>query len=169
MTPSFRRHGDAVRMELDDGEVALLRGLHEELRRWLADPDPADPVMARLFPPCAPEDDLVDAEVRALIFEDLLAERIEALDELVDIVDRGRSRGGRVRVDLVDDEPSLVLGVLNDIRLALGARVGIGELDRNDVDEDHPAAWAIMVMDHLAYLQEQLIRILDPSAASDGY
>jgi hypothetical protein len=169
MNPSFRRHGDAIRMELDDGEVALLRELHEQLRRWLADPDPADPVMARLFPPCAPEDDLVDAEVRALIFEDLLAERIAGLDEVIAIIDRGRARSGRVRVDLDEDEPSLLLGVLNDIRLALGARIGITTLDRNEVDEDHPAAWGLLVMDHLAFLQEQLIRLLDPAAASDEW
>lgn len=165
MTPPFRRHGDAIRMELETDEVTLLRNLHDTLRGWLADPDPADPIMARLFPPCAPEDDLVDAEVRSLIFEDLLSQRIDGLDELVAILDRGKSRGDRLRVDLKEDEPDLMLSVLNDIRLALAARIGFEVFDQ-PFDDDHPAAWARAVIDHLASLQELLLRVLDPTSTA---
>ncbi|HEX9888563.1 MAG TPA: DUF2017 family protein, partial [Nitriliruptorales bacterium] len=55
-----------------------------------------------------------------------------------------------------------------DLRLALGARVGIAHLDRDELDEDHPAAWSVAVMDHFAWLQEQLILVLDPPAVFDG-
>lgn len=169
MTPPFRRNGDAIRMELGTDEVTLLRDLHSTLRGWLSDPDPADPVMARLFPPCAPEDDLVDAEVRSLIFEDLLEQRIDGLDALIAILDRGKTRGDHLRVDLVEDEPNLILWVLNDVRLALAARIGFEIFEQGRLEDDHPAAWAKAVIDHLAGLQEMLIRVVDPIAATDEY
>lgn len=167
MTRSFRRVGDRIRMELEGFEVELLRQLRAALERQLADPDSSDPVVERLFPAAAVGDDLVDAEVRALIHDDLLAGRLEGLEALDAILDRGATHRGRLRVDLEEDEPGLVLGVLNDLRLALGARVGIDRLDREDVDEDHPAAWSIAVMDHFAWLQEQLIAVVDPPAVFD--
>lgn len=167
MTRRVRRHGDAIRMELEPFEVDLLRTLRDSLRSWLTDPDPEDPVIQRLFPRCVPEDDLIDAEVRALIYDDLLRDRLGGLDALVAILDRGTRHRGRIRVDLVEDEPGLVLGVLNDIRLALGARIGIDHLDRDAISEDHPAAWPLAVMDHLAYLQHELLAVIDPPSVAE--
>lgn len=157
-----RQEGDRVRFELEDFEVELLRSLPTGLRSLLENPDTNDPVVARLFPACVAEDDRADAEVRRLIFDDLLRERLTGLDALVAILDRGTTRWGRLRVDLVEDEPALVLGVLNDLRLTLGARIGVEHLDRDEVDATHPAAPTLAVMDHLALLQEQLLRVIDP-------
>ena len=64
-------------------------------------------------------------------------------------------------VDLAEDEPLQVLGVLNDIRLAIGARIDIEAIDRDQVSEDDPVAYPIAVMDHLGWWQEQLLAILD--------
>lgn len=169
MTRTFKRHGDAIRMELEPFEVELLRSLHEELRARLVESGEDDPVRARLFPPAVPEDGAVDAEVRALIHDDLLQSRLEGLDELAALLDRGgRTARGKLRVDLEEEEPALVLGVLNDIRLAIGVRVGIDRLDRDSLDEDDPAAHSVAVMDHFAWLQEQLLAVLDPPSVQGG-
>ena len=57
-----------------------------------------------------------------------------------------------------------MLGVLNDIRLAIGARVGIEDLDRDDVDPESSLGYRLAVMDHLGLWQELLLAIVDPPA-----
>lgn len=156
-------------MELEGFEVELLRSLEEGLRETLVEGDTDDVVTARLFPRAVRDDDLVDREVRELLHDDLLGSRLEALDDLLAILDRGRAvSGGGVRVELEEGEPETVLGVFNDIRLAIGMRVGIDRLDREDIDEDHPAAGSLAVMDHFAWLQEQLLSVLDPPSVDGG-
>lgn len=166
MSRSFKRHGNHVRMELDSWEADLLRTVRDGVRELLESPDHSDPAIGRLFPNAVVDDDIVDIEVRNLIYDDLLAARLQALDEVVAILDRASTHRGRLRTDLDDEEANLVLGVLNDLRLTLGARIGIERLDRGEVDEDHPAAWSLAVMDHFAWWQEQLLQVLDPSSVS---
>jgi hypothetical protein len=162
----FRRHGDAIRMELETYEVQLLRDLRDGLREALTRGAPSDPVVARLFSRTVAGDDDADSELRRLIHEDLLTGKLAGLDALVSLLDGGRRRGDRLRVELRDDGPGLVLGVLNDLRLAIGARVGLEHLDRDTVDPDSPTATSLAVMDHLAWLQEQLLAIVDPASVS---
>jgi hypothetical protein len=165
MSPEAARDGDEVVLRLESFEVDLLRSLPAALRSLLDDPDPDDPAVARLFPACVIGDDEVDAEVRRLIHDDVLRSRLEALDTFVDVLQRGQRRRGQVTVRLVEDEPAMVLGVLNDVRLTLGARIGIEHLDRDEIGRDHPAVQTLAVMDHLAWIQEEILRAIDPSAA----
>jgi hypothetical protein len=95
----------------------------------------------------------------------LLADRLAGLEAVVALLDRGRHRAAGTSSTCVDDEPLLVLGVLNDIRLAIGARIDIEALDRDRVGEDDPVAFPLAVMDHLGWWQEQLL-ILDGRAAA---
>lgn len=177
MTRHFRRHGDAIRMELDPVEDRLLRDLRDGLRLTLADPDPDDAVVRRLFPAAVGGDDEADREVRELIHDDLLRNRLAGLDALVELLDRGRPHRRRLRVDLDPDDAALVLGVLNDVRLAIGARIGERALEdvRDRWADDASAAAAgpvgedenaVAVMDHLAWLQEQLLAVLDPPSVT---
>jgi hypothetical protein len=163
---TFRRHGDRIRMQLEPIEVDLLRTTRDGVRAALAGGDTSDPIVQRLFPRALAGDDEADAELRRLLHDDLLASRLAGLDALIDLLDRGRPHRGVLRVDLEGDEPLLVLGVLNDLRLAIGARVGISDLDRNTLDEDDPVTYRLAVMDHLAGMQEQLLAILDPPSVS---
>lgn len=160
------RHGDGVRLRLEPWELRLLRRLRDGLVAVLRDNDRDDPVVARLFPRAVEDDDEADEELRALIGAELLTSRLEGLEALLEVLERGREVDGRLQIDLVEDEPSLVLGVLNDLRLALGARLGIEDLDTGSVAEDDAAAPTLAVMSHLAWLQEQLLAILDPAALS---
>lgn len=164
MNRSFRRHGDRVRMQLQEVEVGLLRSMRDGLYAALASGDPQDPVVERLFPQAVLGDAESDAELRRLLHDDLLAERLAALDDLVALLERGVAHRGGLRVDLDLEEASLVLGVLNDLRLSIGARIGIEEVDRDTITEEDPTWYRLAVMDHFAWLQEQLLAVLDPES-----
>ncbi len=164
MSGHFRAHGDGVRMQLERIEVELLHSLQQGLRAALEGSDPADPVVRRLFPPTVGDDEEADRELRGLIHDDLLRQRLEGLDTLLGLLERGTRRGRAIRVDLAEEEPLVVLGVLNDLRLAIGAQVGIEQVDRERLDPDDPVTYRVAVMDHLAWLQEQLLAVLDPES-----
>lgn len=161
MSGTFTRHGDRIRMQLRPPEVELLTRLAGELRTALDAPEPNDPVHSRLFPPAVLGDPEADREVRDLLADALLADRLTGLDAVLALLERGRRSRGRLVVELSEDEPLLVLGVLNDIRLAIGARIDIEAIDRDQVGQDDPVAYPIAVMDHLGWWQEQLLAILD--------
>jgi hypothetical protein len=158
----FRRRGDEIRWDLEGFEADLLRRLRDGLHRTLLDHTGDDPVVARLFPAAVADDPVADDELRRLLHDDLLRSKLDGLDALVAIIDRAESRGDRLRVALRDDEPLLVLGVLNDLRLAIGARIGIDRLERDEVPEDAPERTSLAIMDHLAWMQEQILAIVDP-------
>ncbi len=163
MTPAFVRHGESVRMQLRDEEVDLLRRLRDELAAVLQEGDRGDAVTRRFFPAAVTGDDEADDELRRLMHDDLLQSRLTALEEVLGYLDRGHRVRRRHVVDLVEGEPVLVLGVLNDMRLALGARVGFDLLEARDgIDADDPRVPTLAVMDYLAMWQEQLLAVLDP-------
>lgn len=162
MGRTFRRHGDAIRATLRPIEVELLRSTRDQLAAALAASDPTDPIVQRLFPSMVLGDEEADRDLRGLVHDDLLASRLRGLDALVELLERGTVHRNHLRVDLRDDEPLLVLGVLNDLRLAIGARIDIEALDRGTVDPDDPLAYRLAVMDLLAWWQEQLLAIVDP-------
>lgn len=161
MSGTFARHGEGIRMQLRPPEVELLGRLAGELRTALDAPEPSDPVHSRLFPPAVLGDPEVDREVRDLLADALLADRLAGLTAVLELLRRGRRSRGRLVVELTEDEPLQVLGVLNDIRLAIGARIDIEAIDREQVGEEDPVAYPIAVMDHLGWWQEQLLAILD--------
>jgi hypothetical protein len=166
MGRTFKRHGEAIRANLTPVEERLLRSAREQLRDALTADDPADPVIERLYPSTVLGDAEADDELRGLLKDDLLTVRLAGLDALVAILDRGTEHRHGLRVELRDDEPSLFLGVVNDLRLAIGARLGIERLDRDAIDPEDPVAYRIAVMDHLAWWQEELLAIMDPEAVA---
>lgn len=163
---TFKRHGGRIRMELTAVEVELLTNLRDGLYATLEDGPDNDPARARLFPQAVTGDDEADRELRHLLHNDLLAAKLGALDELVRLLERGTTTRGRRRVDLTAEEAMLVLGVLNDLRLAIGARIGIEQIDRRALDADDEVVASLAVMDHFAWWQEQLLAIVDPASVT---
>jgi hypothetical protein len=169
MPRHFKRHGNGIRAMLQPVEIELLRSTRDQLREVLTGGDQDDPVVRRFFPTAVLGDQRADEELRALVSGELLEGRLAGLDALVELLDRGvPHRGGVVRLDLVDDEPFLMLGVLNDLRIAIGASIDIEALDRDTVPDDDPLAYRLAVMDHLGWLQEQLLSIIDPASVTHG-
>lgn len=165
MTRAFRRVGDRIRMRLASAEFELLQQLHSGLEATLAQPDHDDPVIDRLFPIAVSGDDAATdgGAVRRMLRDELLESRREGLRALAAILERMEEHRGGLRTDLVDDEPQVVLGVLNDLRLAIGARIGMEYVDRAAA-LDEPTRTRLAIADHLGWLQEQLIGIIDPAA-----
>jgi uncharacterized protein DUF2017 len=159
---SFKRvGGDRVRVRLSHDEVAVLRGLPDQLRTVLAEGD-QEPVNRRLFPPAYLEvaDVERDAEYRRLMHDDLVQAKLANLALVTDTLARGTSSIRRWTVELTEDEAAAWLGVLNDLRLALGVRLDITEDFDGDVDDTDPRAPALRLLSYLGWLEEQLLDAL---------
>lgn len=117
---------------------------------------PEDPALARLFPDAYLDDPDAAAEFRRFTERSLrdtkLAHARTALETL--------KRSGE-KVTLSSDEAGAWLGALNDVRLALGTRLGVTEEGMEELaslpDED-PRAPTFHIYDWLTYLQETLVR-----------
>ncbi len=122
----------------------------------------ADPVLERLFPQAylEPEDVERDAEYRRLVREDLLEAKLANLDVVTSTLDRGTVSMRRWTIDLTEDEAAAWLGALNDLRLALGVRLGITEDFDGDIDPSDPQAPALNVLSYLGWLEENLVDAL---------
>lgn len=177
----FRAGRGGVQARLDDTDVALLRQLLGELLELLGDDQteddgddplaaavgigtatkaPGDPVLARLFPDGYSDDPEASADFRRYTERGLRdtkrANVRAALATLDELDERGRARLDR-------QVAQAWLGALNDMRLAIGTRLDIGE----DWDEqaaglpdDDPRAYVFAVYDHLTWLQETLVQAL---------
>ena len=159
MAASFKRVGnDRVRVRLAQDEVAILRGLPDQLRSVLAEGGD-EPVNQRLFPPAYLDvaDIEQDTEFHRLMHDDLVSEKLANLDLVTDTLARGSTSVRRWTVELTDEEATAWLGVLNDLRLALGVRLDITEDFDGDVDDTDPRAPALRLLSYLGWLEEQLL------------
>ena len=162
MAGSFKRvGGDRVRVRLGHDEVAVLRGLPDQLRTVLGEGED-EPVNQRLFPPAYLDvaDIEQDAEYQRLMHDDLVKEKLANLDLVTDTLARGSSSVRRWTVEFTGEEAAAWLGVLNDLRLALGVRLDITEDFDGDVDDADPRAPALRLLSYLGWLEEQLLDAL---------
>jgi hypothetical protein len=159
---AFKRVGrDRVRVRLAQDELAVLRGLPDQLRTVLGE-DEDEPVNRRLFPPAYLDvaDIERDVEYRRLMHDDLVREKLANLDLVTGSLERGSSSVRRWTVELTGEEAAAWLGVLNDLRLALGVRLDITEDYDGDVDDSDPRAPAFRLLSYLGWLEEQLLEAL---------
>ncbi len=177
--PGFRRnrHGQ-VWMHLTDEERELLVDLLSQLAELVGGSDesatadplaelvgidpsaerPSDPVLARLFPDAYEDPELAD-EFRRFTQRELQAGKRERIS----VAARTLARPDPTQLD----EPECLawLGALNDLRLALGTRLGVTEdepRDHLELPEDHPVRATMLVYDWLTYHQDRLIRAMEP-------
>jgi hypothetical protein len=162
LAASFKRVGaDRVRVRLAPDEVAILRGLPDQLRSVLGEGGD-EPVNQRLFPPAYLDvaDIEHDTEYHRLMHDDLVKEKLTNLDLVTDSLARGSTSVRRWSVELTNEEATAWLGVLNDLRLALGVRLDITEDFDGDVDDTDPRAPALRLLSYLGWLEEQLLSAL---------
>ncbi|PRY14723.1 DUF2017 domain-containing protein [Kineococcus rhizosphaerae] len=123
---------------------------------------PEDEVLQRLLPDAyAADDPQASADFRRFTERGLRERKAAVARGLLATLDPVLGQGGRVQLD--GDGARTWLAALNDIRLALGTRLGVRE-DGTDpyleLAEDDPARWAWAVYDFTTHLQETLVRSL---------
>lgn len=134
---------------LIEPEVEALRDLLDQLEVAIADPEPDDPVTQRLFPAAYPDDEAAEQEYRELTESSLRDERLERL--------------AACRAELTTDSWITMdaetgrrwIQVLNDLRLAIGTRVGITE------DDVPPVEHSVKTLYYwLTHLQDDIVQAL---------
>jgi hypothetical protein len=119
---------------------------------------PDDPALARLLPDAYPDDPGASGEFRRYTEKDLRAAKIAAAQTVLDTLPEG---GGRIR--LSQPQAEIWLRAINDIRLALGVRLGITEdmyEEMGRIKPDDPRYTVLAVYDWLSGTQESLVHAL---------
>ncbi|MGB8020160.1 MAG: DUF2017 domain-containing protein [Candidatus Nanopelagicales bacterium] len=177
--PGFRRNRlGQVWLHLPKAERTLMADLLEQLSEMLAPDEPSqatpdplaelvgiepsahrpeDPALARLFPDAYADRDLAD-EFRRFTQRELRDAKLANLRLASDSLSRAHP------TQLTPEECRAWLGALNDLRLALGTRLGVEEGNDEeflDLPEDDPRHVMYLIYDWLTYHQDRLVRALD--------
>ncbi len=142
-----RRKAAVLRVDLAEAESSLLTGLLDDFASMLESPDPADPVYQRLYPNGYTDDEPASLEYRELVEQDLSAERVGRVRSCL-----AELPAGEGRIGLDTDAADRWLRVLNDLRLALGTRLGVTEDDELD-----PSDPAVSIYHWLSAVQDLLV------------
>jgi len=139
----------------DDAELAALEAM---VHGPGAEEPPEDPVLARLLPDGYRDDPAAAGEFRKYTEPALRSAKHAAAQEMLDTLPE---EGGRIQ--LTQDQALSWLKALNDVRLALGVRLGVTE----DFEEqwgrlkpDDPQWSAFEVYAWLGAVQESLVQAL---------
>jgi hypothetical protein len=119
---------------------------------------PEDPVLARLLPDGYRDDPEAAGEFRKYTESTLRSAKQQAAQELLDSLP---DEGGRVQ--LTGEQAVAWLKALNDVRLALGVRLGVTEdFERQwaGLEPDDPRSAAYEVYAWLGAVQESLVQAL---------
>ncbi len=181
---AWKRHGRGDRVRyvavLDRPEASVLRGLMSQVDDMLTDRGgaaeadelsaltgirtgpstaPDDPVLARLLPDFAAADDEGGAELSAGLRSVREPELIEAKQAAIaTVLATCPEYGGRV--ELVPAEAEAWLTAVNDVRLALGTALEVGEDMPEHLPADDPRAEHLPVYHWLTWLQDSLVTTL---------
>jgi hypothetical protein len=154
--------GGTVEVTLDEAEVALVRAIPDQLRT-LYDAPTDDPTRSRLFPRAYldPTEERAEQEWEALAHPELLRQRLDGLERLLDGLERAEPRRGGLRVGLTPEDVSVWVAVLNDARLAMGARLDVTEeTDLRWIARDDPQRFEKAAYGWLTALQGELVEAL---------
>ena len=180
MTYGFQRTATGrVVLRVDDVERGLLMSVARQVMDLVqpADPSPDqdplaaqlgwvdgdvgisdDPAVARLLPDAY--DDPDDArDFRRFTENDLRQSKMQHAMTVVEEIERS---GEKVSVASTDSW----LGLLNDARIAIGTRIQISEDNHEELaglPDDDPRSGLFHVYDWLTFLQESLVRCMDPA------
>ena len=142
-----------------DGQDAELAALEAMVHGPGADTLPEDPVLARLLPDGYRDDPEAAGEFRKYTEPALRSAKHQAAQEMLDTLP---DAGGRIQ--LTKDQALSWLRALNDIRLALGVRLGVTEEFEEQwgaLKPDDPQWTAFEVYAWLGAVQESLVQALN--------
>lgn len=129
---------------------------------------PSDPALHRLFPDAYRPEAVAggDAEAAAREFRryteaDLRAGKRANADVVLQTL-LAAAQTGRIRLDR--DQVDAWLGALNDVRLALGVRLGVDDhtFERPLPDDQTPQRAGLEIFAWLGWLQESLLQCVEP-------
>lgn len=157
----WRRDGDSLVLELTADEATMLTRLVSQVRQVFVavrdgEADPADPVIARLFPDAYEDDELAE-EFRRLTSDDQAALRLDRQRTMArDLAGNATVADERVRVSVPEGSVDAWLAGIGDIRLVLHTRVAEGPGTHLDLTADDLAQFQAVV-DWLGYAQGSLV------------
>jgi hypothetical protein len=144
-----RTRGGRFRLRLTDEEREVLRALPGQLRDQL---DTEDPSLRRLHPPAYQDDPEREREYRRLVHDDLVRQRLQALEVMESTIDAG---------SLDEEQMTAWLGALNDLRLVLGTRLEVTEeMYEEGIPDQDPRAASFALYQYLGWLEEQIVSAL---------
>ena len=146
----MRRGGFQLRIPPPERDV--LAAVPPMLRSLLAGGDAQDPAMRRLFPSAYMDDEAATAEFDSVVRDDLVAQRLTAIDTMERTLGAER---------LSEDELVAWLAAVNDLRLVLGVRLAVTEESTpEDFAGDPESGRAYSLYAYLSYLEEDVVRAL---------
>jgi hypothetical protein len=147
--PVERTRGGRFRLRLSREERDVLRALPGELRALLGTDDAS---LRRLTPPAYEDDPEREREYRQMVGDDLLRQRLQALEAMESTID----------ARTIDEEQLTAwLGALNDLRLVLGTRLEVTEeMYEEGIPAEHHRAPTFAVYQYLSWLEEHVVAAL---------
>ena len=143
------RRGDGFALRIPPEERELLTAVPAMLRSVLAQEDRSDPVMRRLFPDAYLDDRAAADEFDASVRDDLIVERLAAIDTMERTLGAER---------LSEEDLSAWLAAVNDLRLVIGVRLAVTEESTpRDFAADPETERAFALYAYLSYLEEEVV------------
>jgi hypothetical protein len=148
-----KRKGKSFEVKLGAEERVALRDLCKQLRELLLQESPSsDPGVARLFPPAYPDDLLQNLDYERTAGNDLLAQRLAAIDIVAGSIDAKR---------LTEEQLLAWLSATNDLRLVMGTRLEITEeTTEEDFAGDEAAEQTYGLYSYLTWLVAEFVEAL---------
>ena len=131
---------------------------------------PDDPVLARLFPDAYRDDEDAAGDFRRFTESDLRAGKAAQASAVIDDLESAGlgdepQSGTVIDVELGTGRAMEWLKAFNDIRLALGTRLGIQDEEAPEqVPDDDPRAVVLEIYHWMSYLQESLVHAVSARA-----
>jgi hypothetical protein len=153
----FKRIGDTIQCTFHGAEYELLTSLHGELTGIVTDANSDDRRFRRLFPPT-----VLDANTATPqpLDQQALAWRDHALSAAEAWLHTATQHRGIYRLTVDIDDIDSVLQLINDMRLMLGASIDIDAFDRDALPDTDERQYALAIIDHLAWWQEEILTLL---------
>jgi len=132
---------------------------------------PDDPVLARLFPTAYRDDEEAAGEFRRFTETELRGGKADNAAMVIDTLEEGglppQLEGDALVIDVELDGPTAMgwMKCVTDLRLALASRLDITEGDEEywqSLPDDDPRVHVHDIYDWLAFLQETLVRAVEP-------
>jgi hypothetical protein len=154
------------------GGVTDLLDLPARLRGVLEKPDFSDAVVARLFPPAYRDDPRANDEYQGLLRDDLRRRKLEGVEAFERTLGARRERKAvfgvkLTEVELTDEDLTLWLGFLHDMRLLIGTRLDLTDDGWQDDMPPGPEGDEHRLLHRLAYIEESIVEALRDSEKLD--